>query len=75
MWLRETFSWNISNVYEFPPEYQEANTCSNGKQLLLLTVVFYGDLLYKVAIDLDLFPDILLVEDNEFQMGHESYTM
>lgn len=51
-----------------------ANICSNVKQLLL-TVVFYGDPFCKVAIDLDLFPDIPLEEDNEFQMGHESYTM
>lgn len=50
-----------------------ANTCSNVKRLL--TVVFYGDRLYKVAIDLYLFSDIPLEEDNEFQMGHESYTM
>lgn len=51
-----------------------ANTCSNTKQLLP-TVVFHGDLLYRVAIGWDFSKDTHLEADNELQLGHVCCTM
>lgn len=80
MWLRETFTWNICDTYGFSPKLSRdwlckslANTCSNVKQLLP-TVVFHGDLLYKVAIDGDFSTDIHLGADNEFQLERDYCT-